>query len=205
MTKAEEELWPTLQKMIRKTAANVCDRRNKQMNLWMSRHSDEHEKLHGKRTSLLKERIQCRKDDIFDRVENLKQHDQILSKNLQSKMREWEEEWWNWNELAEECKEAKGQIGKMYSLLNLQRRWTYNNSSSVSFFSGEEFKHHLQKIPLKSERHGNDPQEIVPLMERINLSQEREETIKAANGKVSRSLNAAEIIADHNKMRLGGG
>ena len=38
-------------------------------------------------------------------------------------------------------------------------------------------------------------------MERINHSQEQEGTIKAANGKVSRSLNAAEIIADHNKMR----
>ena len=55
MTETEKNDWSKIEKEITETAMEVCGKRNKQLNPWISSHSSEHDELQKKLSFLLKE------------------------------------------------------------------------------------------------------------------------------------------------------
>ena len=125
--------------------------------------------------------------------------------NYKREFKQWEENWWN--QLAEECQQARhmGKIGRMYKILQrLQRRGEYNNSKTIMLFTEEEFKGHLEKIT--HERYENSPDQILKTIEEVErLTVEvltvEEETLERSNELIVQILSFEEIKTEIAKMK----
>ena len=162
-----------MSKIIRATAEEVCGKREKQTNPWMSQHEKEAMGLKAEIREALRERnrvIRQTRDRTSQEYAIAKARLTEKRANYKGELRQWEENWWN----------QMGQIGRMYKILQrLQRRGEYNNSKTVMLFTEEEFKGHLEKIT--HERYENSPDQILKTIEKVEELTVEEEMLERNN------------------------